>query len=148
VSRIRTYYKEAAITTDIIVGFPGETEEDFNQTYQFVKGIQFYQTHIFRYSKRNGTKAAVMQNQIDEKTKEQRSEKLIKLSQEQEKKFLEKYIGKEISVLFEEEENEYIKGHTSNYMMVKIRKHNQNLYNKIEKIQISQIEDLHLIGKL
>ena len=82
--RIRTKFPNAALTTDIIVGFPGETEEEFNMTYEFLKEIAFYKMHVFKYSQRKGTKAAVMPNQIDGKVKEERSKKLIELSNENE----------------------------------------------------------------
>ena len=87
VDLLRKYYKNVALTTDIIVGFPGETEEEFNETYEFLKKINFYQMHIFKYSPRKGTKAAVMPNQIDGNIKEQRSAKLIELSHSNEIKY-------------------------------------------------------------
>lgn len=108
VDLIREKYNEAAITTDIIVGFPGETEEEFNETYEFVKSIHFYKTHIFKYSKRNGTKAAIMPNQVDGQIKEVRSKKMIELSDKYETEFLKKYIGKNVEVLFEESAGEWI----------------------------------------
>ena len=120
VELIRKYYKNVALTTDIIVGFPGETDEEFNKTYEFLKKINFYQMHIFKYSPRKGTKAAVMPNQIDGNIKEQRSTKLIELSHNNEIKYNEKEVGKELEVLWEEKEGDYIKGHTKNYKVVKI----------------------------
>ena len=117
--RLRTKFPNAALTTDIIVGFPGETEEEFNMTYEFLKEIAFYKMHVFKYSQRKGTKAAVMPNQIDGKVKEERSKKLIELSNENEYNYNKKYIGREVEVLFEEREGEYLKGHTTNYIVVK-----------------------------
>src|SRR5699024_10148078 len=99
---LRNAYPNVAVTTDIIVGFPGETEEEFNTTYEFLKRIKFYKTHIFKYSQRKGTRAAVMQNQVDGNIKEERSRKLIALSDENEREYNQKYIGKEVEVLFEE----------------------------------------------
>ena len=142
---LRKAYPNVSLTTDIIVGFPGETEEEFNKTYEFLKDINFYQMHIFKYSPRKGTKAAVMSNQIDGKVKEERSNKLIELSHQNEIKHNEKEIGKELEVLWEEQDGDYIKGHTTNYKVVKI--HYQNIENTITKVEIERLENLELIGK-
>lgn len=144
VELIRKYYKNVALTTDIIVGFPGETDEEFNKTYEFLKKINFYQMHIFKYSPRKGTKAAVMPNQIDGNIKEQRSTKLIELSHNNEIKYNEKEVGKELEVLWEEKEGDYIKGHTKNYKVVKIPY--KNIENTISKAKIEKVEKLELIG--
>ena len=111
VQLLRNAYPNVAITTDIIVGFPGETEEEFNTTYKFLQKIKFYKTHIFKYSQRKGTKAAVMPNQVDGNVKEERSRKLIALSDENEREYNKKYIGKEVEVrLFQaiNKQKEYI----------------------------------------
>ncbi|MCI8361867.1 MAG: tRNA (N(6)-L-threonylcarbamoyladenosine(37)-C(2))-methylthiotransferase MtaB [Clostridia bacterium] len=142
---LKNAYPNVALTTDIIVGFPGETDEEFEKTYNFLKEIDFYKMHIFKYSQRKGTKAAVMPNQIDGNIKEQRSRRLIELSDENEKRHNEKYIGKKVKVLFEEKEGEYIKGHTTNYMVVKVPY--REIENIIEKVKIEKIENLELIGK-
>ncbi len=142
---LKKAYPNVALTTDIIVGFPGETDEEFEKTYNFLKEIDFYKMHIFKYSQRKGTKAAVMPNQIDGNIKEQRSRRLIELSDENEKRHNEKYIGKKVKVLFEEKEGEYIKGHTTNYMVVKVPY--REIENTIEKVTIEKIENLELIGK-
>lgn len=142
---LKMAYPNVSLTTDIIVGFPGETEEEFNKTYEFLKDINFYQMHIFKYSPRKGTKAAVMANQIDGKVKEERSNKLIELSHQNEIKHNEKEIGKELEVLWEEQDGDYIKGHTTNYKVVKI--HYQNIENTITKVKIEKVENLELIGK-
>ena len=126
VKRLRDNIKDVNLTTDIIVGFPGETEEEFNTTYEFLKEIKFYKMHIFKYSKRDGTIAATMPNQIDGNIAEQRSKKLIELSERNQKEYEKKYAGKEVEVLFEEKQGEYWVGHTTNYMLVKY-KSNQNL---------------------
>ena len=133
VELLRNAYPEVHLTTDVIVGFPGETEEEFNKTYEFLKEIKFYKMHVFKYSPRSGTVAAKMPNQIDGNIKEERSNKLIELSDENEKEYNQKYIGKEVEVLLEEREGEYLKGHTTNYMVVKM-KTNENLENTIQKI--------------
>ena len=130
VELLRKYYKNVNLTTDIIVGFPQETEEEFEQTYKFLEKIKFYKMHIFKYSPRKGTKAAQMKGQIDGQIKEQRSQKLIELSNKLEKEYNEKYIGKEVEILFEENKNGIYKGHTKNYILA-CCKTNQNLENKI-----------------
>lgn len=135
VELLRNAYPEVHLTTDIIVGFPGETEEEFNKTYEFLKEIKFYKMHVFKYSPRSGTVAAKMPNQIDGNIKEERSNKLIELSDENEKEYNQKYIGKEVEVLLEEREGEYLKGHTTNYMVVKM-KTNENLENTIQKVVV------------
>ena len=146
VDMLRKAYPNVALTTDVIVGFPGETEEEFEKTYKFLKEIDFYMMHIFQYSKRNGTAAAKMPNQVDSKRKEERSKKLIELSRENEKRHNEKYIGKDIDVLFEEKDGDYIKGHTTNYMVVKVPY--EKLENTIEKVHITGEENLELIGNI
>ena len=145
--RLRAKFPNAALTTDIIVGFPGETDEEFNKTYDFLKDIDFYKMHIFKYSPRKGTKAAVMPNQIDGKVKEERSRKLIDLSNENEYKYNKEYIGKEVEVLFEEREGEYIKGHTKNYIVVKYKNESDDLVNKIAKVKVKEAKNDYLIGK-
>ena len=149
VKLLREAYKNVALTTDIIVGFPGETEEEFNTTYEFLKRIKFYKMHIFKYSQRKGTRAAVMPNQIDGKLKEERSRKLIELSNKYEVEFNEGYIGKTVEVLFEEPHMEngmrYEKGHTTNYMVVKTLT-NEEWENQIKCIKIEKLERLELVG--
>lgn len=135
VRRLRDLYDDVILTTDIIVGFPNETDEDFEKTYEFLKEIKFYKMHVFKYSPRSGTVAAKMPNQIDGNIKEERSNKLIELSDENEKEYNQKYIGKEVEVLLEEREGEYLKGHTTNYMVVKM-KTNENLENTIQKVTV------------
>lgn len=143
--RLRTKFPNAALTTDIIVGFPGETEEEFNMTYEFLKEIAFYKMHVFKYSQRKETKAAVMPNQIDGKVKEERSKKLIELSNENEYNYNKKYIGREVEVLFEEREGEYLKGHTTNYIVVKHKTDKDDLINKIAKVRVSEAKQDCLI---
>ena len=133
VERLRKAYYDVMLTTDVIVGFPGETDEEFKKTYKFLREVKFYKMHIFKYSKREGTKAAVMPNQIDGKIKEERSQRLIELSNQNQRKYNEQYIGKEVEVLFEEREGKYFKGHTSNYMLVKY-KTDENLENCLKVV--------------
>lgn len=117
VTRLRKAMPDVALTTDVIVGFPGETEEEFAQTKAFLEEIQFSKMHIFPYSKRKGTLAATYPNQVSEEKKEERSNCLISLSNRFEKAFAEAYLGKPVEVLFENE----TEGHTGNYIKV-IRK--------------------------
>ena len=135
VNRLRRYYSDVILTTDIIVGFPGETEEEFKQTYQFLKEIKFYKMHVFQYSPREGTRAAKMENQIDSKIKEHRSKELIEMSNQNQQEYNEQYIGKEVEVLFEENENGYFKGHMQNYILVKY-KTDENLENTLKKVKV------------
>ena len=139
VNRIRRKFNDSILTTDIIVGFPGETDEEFNKTYEFLKKIKFYKMHIFKYSIRSGTKAEKMKNQIPYKIKEERSKKLLELSDENELQYLESYIGKKIKVLFEEKDEEgFCKGHTANYILAKV-KSDKNITNEILEVKaISQ----------
>ena len=146
VKDIRKAYPEVSFTTDVIVGFPGETEEEFEQTYQFLKEINFYKMHIFKYSPRKGTKAAVMREQIDGTQKEERSKKLIMLSEQLQKEHQKAYIGKQVEVLWEEKEGDSWKGHTTNYQVVKKKDPNDKT-NQIESVTIEKVEGLELIAK-
>ena len=134
VKRLRKCYDDVILTTDIIVGFPQETEEEFEKTYKFLKKIKFYKMHIFKYSPRKGTKASIMQGQIDGSVKEQRSRRLIELSDNNQEEYNKLYIGKEAQVLFEEKKNGYYQGHTKNYILA-ICKTNSNLENKLVKVR-------------
>lgn len=147
VDRLRKAYDDVILTTDIIVGFPDESDEEFETTYEFLKNIKFYKMHIFKYSQRKGTKAAVMKNQIPGDIKEIRSKRLLELSDINEKEYLNSYIGKEVEVLFEEKEKgeDFYKGHTANYIMVK-RKSEEDLSNKIVKVKVTGAEDLNLLS--
>lgn len=148
VEMLRETYKDVMLTTDIIVGFPGETEEEFEKTYNFLSDINFYKMHVFKYSKRNGTKAALMPNQVSTILQEQRSKKLIELSKENQDKYNSEYIGKEVTVLFEEKNGEYIKGHTANYLVVNIKGNIAKLHNEIVKVKITSILGEELIGTM
>ena len=147
VENIRKYYKDAILTTDIIVGFPGESKEEFNQTYEFLKKIKFYKMHIFKYSQRKGTKAAIMPNQIDGSIKEERSKKLLELSDKNQKEYNMEYIGKEVEVLFEEKEEEFYKGHTKNYIEVKC-KTNINMQNEIKTVKCKIAKTDYIIAEI
>lgn len=137
---LRKYFVHPAITTDVIVGFPGETEEEFEQTKAYLEHIHFYEMHIFKYSKRKGTRAAVMPDQIDEQVKAARSEKLIALGHDMSKEFRKFYIGKNEEVLFEEKavigDKEYFVGYTKEYVKI-AKKTDENLENQIVSGRIS-----------
>ena len=139
VNRLRKAYSDVILTTDIIVGFPEESEEEFNKTYEFLEQIKFYKMHVFKYSPRKGTRAEQMPQQIEPQLKEERSKKLIELSDKNEKEYNSEYVGKRVEVLWEEQKNEIYKGHTKNYVLVEMKaKPSENKENVIESVQISQ----------
>lgn len=125
VKRLRKAFDHPAITTDVIVGFPGETDEEFAQTAVFIKQVNFYEMHIFKYSKRKGTKAERMPNQVPESIKSKRSAVLQEIETQASKEFRAYYIGKEVEALFEEQKEiggtEYFTGHTREYVKVAIK---------------------------
>ena len=141
---LRKTFKDCILTTDIIVGFPGETDEEFNKTYSFLEQIKFYKMHVFKYSPRKGTKAAMMPNQIEGNKKEERSRKLISLSNKNQKEYNQSYIGKELEILFEEEKNGIYQGHTKNYILAHY-KTTQNLENKMIKLKCIETEEEYVI---
>ena len=125
VNVLRENIKDVSISTDVIVGFPGETEEEFNETYEFLKRIKLTKTHIFKYSPRKGTRAAEMKGQIDGKVKEERSKALIALNDINEQGFIEKYINKNVKVLLEQQvkgKENIFEGYTENYIKVEVEK--------------------------
>ena len=138
---LRSAFEHPALTTDVIVGFPQESEEEFEITRKFIEKVNFYETHVFKYSKRQGTKAAAMEGQIPEPVKGTRSAELIRIGKEHKKAFESWYIGKEIAVLFEEEiERDGKKiwvGHTREYIKVALQSE-ENLQNCIRKVQIGR----------
>jgi len=145
VDLLRNTFNEVSLTTDIIVGFPGETEEEFNQTFEFLKEIKFFKMHVFKYSKRNGTVAASMVGQIDESVKDARSKKLIELSNANEQEYLNRYLDKYVEVLFEEEKNGEWIGHTKNYLTVKVESKG-DFKNLILNVKVKNMENLVLVG--
>ena len=143
VERLRVAYSNVNLTTDIIVGFPGETEEEFNKTYKFLENIKFYKMHIFKYSQRKGTKAAEMPEQISPEEKEKRSKKLIELSDKNEEEYNSEYVGKRVEVLWEEEKQGTYKGHTKNYVLIESNsKHQENM---LEQVVIKEATKHHVI---
>lgn len=145
---IKNNYPNVALTTDIIVGFPGETKKEFLETYQYLDKIDFYKMHIFKYSPRKGTKAALMENQIDGNTKELRSNKLLELSNKKEIEHNKKYIEKVVSVLLEEREGEFIKGHTTNYINVYVKTDKKGIENEIVDVKIKDTYKDGLTGEI
>lgn len=148
---MRKAFEDVSLTTDIIVGFPGETEKEFSTTYKFLEKIKFYKMHVFKYSRRKGTRAAVMPNQVDGGLKEERSRKLIALSNKNEEEYNKSYIGKNVEVLFEDAHVEagrtYRKGHTTNYIVVKVETE-EDWENEIKKVKIAGVDGLELLGEL
>ena len=136
---LRKYFDDPALTTDVIVGFPGETEEDFQASFDFVDKVDFYETHIFKYSKREGTKAASMPDQVDEQVKAERSARLIALGEKKRKAYEERFIGKTVEVLVEEDAvidgKKVQTGHTKEYIKIALDAQ-ENLRNCIVNVQI------------
>ena len=138
---IRDYFPKAAITTDVIVGFPGETEEEFEESRKFLEKVNFSEMHIFKYSKRKGTPAARMENQVDDTIKAKRSDILIALNDKQNKEYKQSFLGTAEDVLFEEvvsiDGNELLVGYTREYVKVGISAINvENVVGKIETVTI------------
>ncbi len=136
IEKIREARKDISITTDLIVGFNGESEKEFIESYEFCKEIGFSKIHVFPYSKRDGTKACDLSEEVDEKTKKIRVNKFLELSKILERKYKSKFIGKTLKVLVEEEKNNYLFGYTSNYIKVKMPKKYE--HNQIYEIKLTQ----------
>lgn len=148
VKSLRNSIKDVSITTDIIVGFPGESEEEFNTTYDYLKDIKLTKMHIFKYSPRKGTKAFDMKNAVDGDIKEYRSHKLIELSMKNEKEFMDRFIGKTLNVLYEHEcKDGYYEGYTPNYIKV-ISKSSEYLNDKILPAKITGTEEDFAYGEI
>ncbi|MGL5479626.1 MAG: tRNA (N(6)-L-threonylcarbamoyladenosine(37)-C(2))-methylthiotransferase MtaB [Clostridium sp.] len=151
VNVLRENLEDVSITTDVIVGFPGETDEEFNETYEFLKRIKLTKTHIFKFSPRTGTKAADMENQIDGNKKEERSKKLIELNKFNENNFTESLIGRELGVLIEHEvkgEEGVYEGYTKNYVKVHVHGIKPQNIGKIIKIKILASKGDYAEGKV
>lgn len=147
VEKLRDTFPDVSITTDIIVGFPGETEEQFAETMAFARAIGFYRIHVFKYSVRKGTAAEKMAGQISPEKKEQRSKALIHLAEKSKEAFEKSYIGKTQEVLFEQPHNGYFSGLTPNYLQVYV-KTEENLEGQIHNVQIENLEDGKLQGRI
>lgn len=143
---LRKYFHNPALTTDIIVGFPGETAEEFAASMAFVDKVDFYETHIFKYSRREGTRAAAMPDQVPEAVKAERSQRMIELGKRKQAAYESSFLGREVEVLFEERMEaggrEYQAGHTREYLKIALEAE-ENLQNCIRKIRIT--DDLQII---
>ena len=144
---LRKYFDHPALTTDVIVGFPGETEEEFEQSKAFVDKVNFYETHIFKYSRRQGTKAAEMDNQIPDEIKTKRSNEMIALGEEKRKAYEERLVGTTVEVLMEEPVTVngeiYQAGHTREYVKVGL-KTEENMSNRLVNVEIeNHLQILH-----
>lgn len=136
-----------SVTTDVIVGFPGETDEEFRQTYQWIKDMHFNQLHVFPYSQRKGTPAARMKDQINGAIKHERVKQLMELSHQLQSDFASQQIGKILSVLIEEENGDYMVGHASNYLKVNVRLPETSV-GHIYRVKIHEQRDTELIGSV
>ena len=150
VNTLRNNINDVSITTDVIVGFPGETEEEFKETYEFLKRLKLTKTHIFKYSIREGTKAATMPNQVDGNIKEERSKLLIELNNLNEKEFISKYLNKEVDVLIEQEikgQEGVFEGYSRNYIKVEVKNCPCDVKGKIVRCRINQAEGDYAVGE-
>ena len=142
---LRARFSDCSITTDIMVGFPGESEEDFEASYRFAESIGFEKMHVFPYSVREGTKAATMPEQISKAVKNQRAKKMLALAETLRREHFEKEIGNYHEVLFETEKGGYFYGHTKNYIPIKV-KTSRKLSGEIYPVSISDYDDEYCIG--
>ncbi|MBC2579248.1 tRNA (N(6)-L-threonylcarbamoyladenosine(37)-C(2))-methylthiotransferase MtaB [Clostridium sp. DJ247] len=150
VEDLRKNIKDVSITTDIIVGFPGETDEEFNTTYEFLQHIKLSKMHVFKYSPRTGTRAAEMKDQINGKIKDERSSILIALDRQLENEFMNKFVGRNMDVLYEQKHNGLEKtyeGYTPNYIKV-VCESNENIKEKIVKTSLSQVKEEFIEGTM
>lgn len=152
VCKLRDSIKNVSITTDIIVGFPGETEEEFLQTYDFLQKIELSKIHVFKYSRREGTKAANMKNQINGIIKDERSNKIIKLNKRLEDKFMNRFLGNNMDVLYEQRvsgDKVYYEGYTSNYIKIIAEStEEENLEGRILNTELESVKEGYILGKI
>ena len=145
IAEIRSIRPEISISTDVIVGFPGETEELFKTTIDTCKKLEFSKLHVFPYSERRGTASSRMDNKLDNATKKERSRRLIEVSEKLEKNYMSKFIDREVEVLVEENKDGYSYGHTGNFLYVKIK--GEYPHNSYKKVRIINIEYPYCIGE-
>ena len=151
VERLRKYIPDVAITTDIMVGFPSETDEEFEKSYKFAEEVCFSKIHVFKYSRRKGTRAYNFPNQIPNRIKEKRSKEFLELSKICEKKFMERFLNKTVEVLFEQKVKGlegYVEGLTDNYLPVAVKGDLEVLRNHILPVKIREIKNDLLIGEI
>ena len=144
---IKKYIKNVAFTCDIIVGFPGETDEEFKNTYDNAKKIGFYEMHIFKYSKRKWTKAASYENQVDGNIKNERSKKMIELANASKLKYMNNFLKTKRKVLFESYKSGFLYGYTDNYIKVKVRG-DKKLWGCLLEIELNSIEEDLILGTI
>ena len=147
INQLRAIRPDISITTDVIVGFPGETDELFLETIENIKKINFSKLHVFPYSVREGTKASVMPNQVDEITKKKRAHQLLALSKQLENNYMNKFINQELDFIAETFKDEFLFGHTGNYLLIKV-KGDKNLLNKVVKVKIKENNYPYLMSNL
>lgn len=138
-----------AISTDIITGFPGETDEDFEQTYRMAQELEFAKMHVFRFSARQGTAAARMRGQIKDEVKKARSQRLLDLNEEQSQRFRQQFLGETVQVLIEQRKHDCWEGLTDNYLRVEIHglpEHHQNWQHTLVKARLTQLVDDGVYG--
>lgn len=145
--RIRETIPGIAITTDIIVGFPEETEEMFEEMYEFAAKCKFSEMHVFPFSKRSGTKAALIKGQINGIVKSMRVNRLIQLNEELATKYITSYKGKLISVLFESSDGEFTHGHSDNYITIKVKR-DESLHNTIKDVYVDKVKYKDTFGQI
>jgi len=145
IDKIRKIRPNISITTDVIVGFPGETEGEFLETIETIKKIKFTKLHVFPYSKRDKTVAATLPNQVEEKLKKDRTKILINLSKELEIEYMNKFINNNLSFIPEVKKDGYLIGHTGNYLLVKLK--SDEILNKSIDVNIESVNYPYLIGK-
>ena len=149
VNMLRKTLLDVSISTDVIVGFPGETEEEFNETYEYLKKIHLTKTHVFKYSPRKGTKAADMPNQVDGNIKDIRSKALIELSDKNEYDFNKKFIGRVMDVLIEKEikdKPDFYEGYTRNYIKEIVNCMSADITGKIVDVKIEEATCDHVVA--
>ena len=146
IAEIRSIRPDISITTDIIVGFPGETEELFKETLNTVKRINFSKVHVFPYSERKGTKSERLPNKIPSNIKKDYVKRLIELSKELEIEYASKFIGKELEILVEQTKDDFSYGHTSNYLNVKVK--GKLPHNELIKVKITSVDYPNVIGEI
>lgn len=149
VESLRRHFPGCAITTDVMTGFAGETEEDFKQSVEFVKKVGFSKVHVFPYSEREGTVAAKRSDHLPLEIRYKRAEIMAEAASVSERLFLESLIGRMETVLFEREhDNEWHQGHTGSYVLVKVRHFTDTLWKEIKKVRIISVEDGFCIGEI
>ena len=144
---LKKYFNDVALTCDIIVGFPGETEEEFKNTIDGIKKVGFYEVHAFKYSKRKWTRAATMENQVDGNIAIARSKELIKVANKLKRNYMESYLNKKMNVLFELYSDGYLYGYTNNYIKVKVEG-DKKLWGLMEEIELDSIEEELILGNI